>query len=59
MRCHFRNKRRVIEAAARLKRVVSKEMKRSLTPVPMTTTFGTRDAAYQSMAKLNPLEAQV
>ena len=42
-----------------LKRVASSERNRSRTPVPMTTTFGTRDAAYQSIAKLKPLEVQV
>jgi hypothetical protein len=42
-----------------VKMVESREMNRSLTPVPTTTTFGTKDAAYQIMVKLNPPEAQL
>jgi hypothetical protein len=56
---HFRKKGRVAEATTVVKMVESSEINRSLTPVPTTTTFGTKDAAYQIMAKLNPPEAQL
>src|SRR5215208_1057804 len=56
---HLRNNSKVAEAMHMLKTVETSESSKSRTPIPITITFGTKDAAYQIMEKSSPLTAQL